>query len=233
MIEINLLPKELRRKGKAFTFTKAKFYFLIGCAGMALVLILLTVLQQGKVKNLDRRIIEARNRKSQLKETIQLVDALGDIKKKILDRMSVIENLDKDRSTWIEVAEDLSSRVPDNIWLSSFKETPPPAPGPKPAQEDTLQNLEQTFVQENPRVTIEGYAYSINNLATFLTRLFRSYHFQDIELAFIKAVEIDKQKVFSFQLNSDLLYSSQVIQELEKEKGFAIKEEDSDGSQKP
>jgi len=205
MIEINLLPKELRRRKKVFALTKNTLYFLFGCAGVFVILIFLTILQQGKLKSLEHKISEAKKRKSQLKETIQLVDALGEIKKKILDRMSAIESLDKNRSTWIEIMEDLSLRVPENVWLSSFKETSPPP---------------------NSKVTIEGYAFSINNLATFLIRLLKSNYFRNPELAFVKAVEVEKQKVFIFQLNSELLYSSQVVQDMEKEKSFAQKEEE-------
>jgi len=232
MIKINLLPKELRRKRKPFTITKNTIYFFIGCAGVVVFLIFLTILQQGRLKTLNHKIAEAERRKSQLKETILLVDALGDVKRKILDRMSAIEGLDKDRSTWIEVLEDLSSRVPENVWLASFKETPAQAVSPKPAEGDTTEE-KKPLAQPNSKVIIDGYAYSINNLATFLTKLFKSNHFQNIELAFVKAVEIEKQKVFSFQLNSDLLYSSQVVQEMEKEQGFALKREDMDGSERP
>ncbi len=228
MIEINLLPKELRKKGKFFTLTKGTLYFLSGCAGVFVVLILLTVFQQGRVKSLEHKISEARKRKAQLKETIQLVDALGEVKKKILDRMSAIENLDKNRSTWIEVMEDLNLRVPENVWLSSLKETPPPPLSSKPTPDDTSEQSEQieSLAPPNSKVTIEGYAFSINNLATFLTRLLKSNYFKNPELAFVKAVEVEKQKVFSFQLNSELLYSSQVVQDLEKEMSFAQKEED-------
>lgn len=225
MIEINLLPKELRRRKKVFALTKNTLYFLFGCAGVFVILIFLTILQQGKLKSLEHKISEAKKRKSQLKETIQLVDALGEIKKKILDRMSAIESLDKNRSTWIEIMEDLSLRVPENVWLSSFKETSPPPSSSKPPQDDTLKQ-KPSFSPPNSKVTIEGYAFSINNLATFLTRLLKSNYFRNPELAFVKAVEVEKQKVFIFQLNSELLYSSQVVQYMEKEKSFAQKEEE-------
>lgn len=218
MIEINLLPKELRKKGRTFVLNKSTFYFFGGAAAVVVIMILITTLQSFRLKSLDKRIMEAERKREQLRESIQMVDAISQLKTNILKRMSAIENLDKNRSTWIEVLHELSDRAPEYVWLSSFKETPkaPPKTETTPAaQADTSQAAPQpppqpAFVSQ---VTIDGYSFSINNLAIFMINLMRSDYFKNIKLSFVKAEALKDQKIFTFQLSGDLLYSSQAAKE--------------------
>lgn len=216
MIEINLLPKELRKRGRTFTLGKSTLYLLGGGAAIIALMILMTTFQSLKLKDLDKRIMEAERKREQLRENIQMVDAIGQLKTNILKRMAAIENLDKNRSTWIEVLQDLSDRVPEYVWLSSFKEAhqAPPAVEKTPPDQakvspDTLAQ-EQAFVSQ---VTIDGYSLSINNLAILMINLMRSDYFKNIELNFVKAEALKKQKIFTFQLSGDLLYSSEAEKE--------------------
>jgi Tfp pilus assembly protein PilN len=217
MIEINLLPKELRKKRGVFSLKKTSAYFL-GAGGVLIVLLIfITILQGIKVQSLNRKIADAQKRREELKESIRLVDALGEIKNKILQRLSAIESLDKNRSTWVDIMEDLSSKVPDYLWLSAFKETPPvvsPTASIPPAQTGAADTAKAAQAQITPashkKVTIEGYSFSLNSLATFMINLMRSDYFDNVELNYIKLAELDKQKAYSFQLISDMLYASQV-----------------------
>ncbi len=215
LIEINLLPKELRKRGRTFTLGKSTLYLLGGGAAIIALMILMTTFQSLKLKDLDKRIMEAERKREQLRENIQMVDAIGQLKTNILKRMAAIENLDKNRSTWIEVLQDLSDRVPEYVWLSSFKEArqaPPAVEKTPPDQADTLTQVaqEQAFVSQ---VTIDGYSLSINNLAILMINLMRSDYFKNIELNFVKAEALETQKIFTFQLSGDLLYSSEAEKE--------------------
>ncbi len=219
MIEINLLPKELRKRGRTFTLGKSTLYLLGGGAAIIALMILMTTFQSLKLKNLDKRIMEAERKREQLRENIQMVDAIGQLKTNILKRMAAIENLDKNRSTWIEVLQDLSDRVPEYVWLSSFKETHQALPAVEKtppdqakASLDTLAQVaqEQAFVSQ---VTIDGYSHSINNLAILMINLMRSDYFKNIELNFVKAEALKNQKIFTFQLSGNLLYSSEAEKE--------------------
>lgn len=219
MIEINLLPKELRKKRKTFDLGKSTLYFLSGGVALIIFMILITTFQSLRLKGLDNNIMEAKRKKEQLRESIQMVDAISEVKTKILRRMSAIENLDKNRSTWIEVLQDLSERVPEFVWLSSFKEAPRTSPkvvqnpsSGSNAPQDTLKKAtaEPAFISQ---VTIDGYSFSINNLAIFMINLMRSNYFKNIELNFVKAEALEDKKIFSFQLSGNLLYSSEADKE--------------------
>jgi Tfp pilus assembly protein PilN len=220
MIEINLLPKDLR-KGKGIFTLKKNTAYLLGGGGIILVLLIfISILQGVKLQSLNRKIAEGQRRKEELKESIRLVDALGELKTKILQRLSAIEALDKDRSTWVDIMEDLSSRVPDYLWLSAFKEIPPIVPAAVPnvqnPETETADTLNKAQVQIQPppvlrrTVTIEGYTFSLNSLATFMINLMRSSYFKNMELNYVKFTELEKQKTFNFQLTGDLFYTSQL-----------------------
>ena len=219
MIEINLLPKELRKKRRTFALGKSTYYFLGGAAAVVVFMILITAFQSLKLKTLDEKITQAQRKREQLRESIQMVDAISQLKTNILKRMSAIENLDKNRSTWIEVLQELSDRVPEYVWLSSFKETPKtssPAANTQSAASDTSQDSLQQVTHQPvfvSQVTIDGYSFSINNLAIFMINLTRSDYFKNIELNFVKAEALENQKIFTFQLSGDLLYASEAAKE--------------------
>lgn len=220
MIEINLLPRELRKKGKAFSFNlsgKKNVLYLMG-GGVAIVVFIIgsTFYQTLKLKNLDSRMREAQARTEKLKKDIQLVDALTELKDKLLQRMNAIETLDRNRSAWIDILQDLSQRIPEYLWLSTFKEIPmapatPATPTPNPAGTPTAATAPPVNPAPTPsgrKVTIAGYTYSINSLANFMIQLMKSNYFKNIELNFVKSAEMEKQKLFSFELGCDLFYET-------------------------
>jgi Tfp pilus assembly protein PilN len=206
-IEINLLPRELRKKNQVITIDKSITYL----AGVVVVLVLLfvtiSVLQNIKLRSLDGKIEEAQKRTDQLKANIELVDALSQVKDKILQRMSAIETLDRSRSVWVRAMEDLSKRVPEYLWLSLLKE------------EDTeivpktdSVKISQAALPESPvrKVIIEGYSYSLNSLASFMIQLMKSQYFKNMDLQYVKRADVKEIKTYNFQLVGDLYYLPEV-----------------------
>jgi len=223
MIEINLLPRELRKKAKAFSFSfsgkKNVVYLMGGVVALIVFVIGSTFYQTIKLKNLDSRMREAQARTEKLKKDIQLVDALTELKDKLLQRMNAIESLDRNRSAWIDILQDLSQRIPEYLWLSTFKEiplataTPPtatPNPAGTPAAAVAPPPVNPSPTPSGRKVTIAGYTYSINSLANFMIQLMKSDYYKNIELNFVKSAEVEKQKLFSFELGCDLYYETGV-----------------------
>jgi Tfp pilus assembly protein PilN len=208
-IEINLLPKELRRKSRGVAFDKYLIYFA-GLIGILVVLfVAVSVFQSIKLKALDAKIAEAQKRTNELKSNIELVDALTELKDKILARMSAIEALDRNRSAWVRVLEDLSKRVPDYLWLSLLKEE---ASVTGSSTKTDSGSVTSSATPESPvkKVTIEGYSYSLNSLASFLIQLMQSQYFKNMELQYVKRAETKEFRTFSFQLVGDLYYLPEV-----------------------
>jgi Tfp pilus assembly protein PilN len=223
MIQINLLPKEYRKKNQFFSFKKGTLYALAGAGALVVLMLFATTYQTWKIKSIDTKMREAKERTEKLKKDIQLVDALTEVREKLLLRMNAIENLDKYRSVWINIMQDLSGRIPNYLWLSGFKEEQQvmqaaapttntlsglPSSNPLPQQAaqapDTIRTAGVNF---GPRkATIDGHCYSINSLAAFLINLTRSNYIKNVELKFIRSAQQDKQKYFTFQLGCDLIY---------------------------
>src|SRR5574341_2252472 len=122
MIQINLLPKEYRKKSQFLSFKKGTAYALAAAGAMVVLMLVATTYQTWKIKSINTKMMEAKERTEKLKKDIQLVDALTEVKDKLLQRMTAIENLDKYRTVWIKIMEDLSSRIPAYLWLSGFRE---------------------------------------------------------------------------------------------------------------
>ena len=204
-IEINLLPRELRGKRRGIAFDKS-LTLIAAFVGVLVVLIAgASVLQGIKLKAMDKKIADAQRRTDELNRDIELVDALTQLKDKILQRMSAIDALDRNRAVWVRVLEDLSRRVPDYLWLSLLREEG----SQNEATVDTSTDGTVSFPQLESlveRVTIEGYSYSLNNLASFLIQLMGSQYFKNMELQYVKRAEIKEYKTFSFQLVGDLYY---------------------------
>jgi Tfp pilus assembly protein PilN len=208
MIEINLLPKELKRKGRGIAFDKNLIYVGAVVGILVILFVVVSIFQSLKLKALDGKIAVAKRKTEELRKTIDLVDALADLKDKLLRRMSAIETLEENRATWVNILEDLSERVPEYLWLSLLKEeeTVPESPA---GQADSSGQTTQP-VSPKRKVNIEGYTYSINSLASFLIQLMRSDYFRNMELEFIKKSEMEKQKTFAFGLSGELVYTPEL-----------------------
>jgi len=206
VIEVNLLPKGYRKKGFNLSLGKTGVYLAAGAAGIILMMFGITFFQMNQISELEQNIDRARQRASMLQKDIQMVDALVDIKGKISTRMRTIDKLDSHRSSWVRILEDLGRNVPEFIWLSRFEET---ALDAKPADESSNQASEQTNVIPTVRpVEIEGYAFSLNSLASFMINMMRSDYFDEVELTSIDEVTFGEQAAYDFVISGRLHYLS-------------------------
>lgn len=206
-IEINLLPRELRKKRQVIAIDRSIAY-MAGVVGVLILLfVFVSVLQNIRLKNLDGKIEEAQKRTNQLKANIELVDALTNVKDKILQRMSAIETLDRSRSVWVRVMEDLSKRVPEYLWLSLLKEEDTEVVPRADTAKSSIATPPESPVR---KVTLEGYSYSLNSLASFMIQLMKSQYFKNMDLQYVKRDEIKEIKTYNFQLVGDLYYLPEV-----------------------
>lgn len=221
MIEINLLPKQYKKRSGGFAIGKHGIYAVIVGVGVLLMIGAISLYQMHQISELKGQMEIARTRTSQLQKDIQLVDALNDIKTKITNRMSAVEKLDRHRSAWVKLLENLSGNVPDFIWLAKFEEVAPTAaPAPKgPAKGKTETDtasatVAQTGLPPTREVRIEGFSFTLNALASFMIKLMRSDYFDNVDLRNTEQVELGKQKVYSFELGCTVHFLS--AEELEK-----------------
>lgn len=208
MIEINLLPKDLQKRTGGLALPRMAMYMLAGMAALAVLLAGLTVMQKMRISRIEKDIARAKEREAKMQKDIQLVDALTALKGKILERMAAIEGLDQNRSAYVRFLEDLAGRVPDYLWLSNFREgTSGSSPAPKPATGQSTGGAAPAAAAAasgNARTVIEGFAYSLNSLATFMIQMKKSPFIKNIELSYAKEQKLENSRLYNFQLTCDL-----------------------------
>lgn len=217
MIQVNLLPKEFRRKTGGIVLGKTGYYVIGATAGVILMIVVVSLYQMFQLKELEENMEIARYRTEQLQKDIDVVDALIEIKGKIMQRMEAVERLDQHRTVWVRILEDLSRQVPEFMWLSQFEETAPAS-----VVSDSTAAASVSITQPTTRpVTIKGYAFTLSSLANFMIKLMRSNFFSDVEMASVDEVLFLEQKAYDYKLNATLHYlSDEELKELvERESG--------------
>ena len=210
MIEINLLPKEYRKKTFDFSIGKTGVYVIAGAAAVVLMLIGITFYQIHQLNSLESNIAKAQQRAAMLQKDIKLVDGLLDVKDKISRRMNAVERLDRHRSSWVRLLEDMSRNVPDFVWLHRFTEIGVQAPVEQ-KEDNKSKNKKDKNKNEKPakpeppqekpnytNVEIEGYSFTLNALATFMINMMRSEYFEDVELILTDEKILDEHKAYNF-----------------------------------
>lgn len=208
MIQINLLPKEFRKKSGRMSFGKTGYYAIGAVAGFLLMIFVITMYQSFQLRELDKKMEIARFRTQQLQKDIQVVDALIDVKEKLMKRMEAVDRLDQHRTVWVRIMEDISRRVPDFMWLSSFKEGAVAAAAPVDSTSTEAAATAVTIQPVTRPVDIEGFAFTLNSLANFMIKLMRSNFFSDIEMASVEEVQFKEQKAYNYRLTAMLHYLS-------------------------
>lgn len=203
MIKINLLPKQYSKRSGGFSLGKHGIYTIIAGVGVLLMFGAVSAWQLYKINELNGQMQIARARTVQLEKDIRLVDALMDIKGKITNRLEAVERLDRHRSAWVRILEDLSRDVPDFIWLAKFNEQKQP----KKAANDTSAAQAQASPEIKP-AEIEGFSFTLNALASFMIKLMRSDYFDSIDLVNTEEFTFGKQKAYNFKLSCNVHYLS-------------------------
>lgn len=208
MIKINLLPKQYQKRSGSFSLGKQGKYAIAAVVGVILLLGTITSYQSYQMGELEEQMKIARMRTEQLKKDIQLVDALTDIKQKITNRLEAVERLDRHRSAWVKILEEVARNVPEFVWLSSFTEINENVANPN----DTTAKVQST-PSVRP-VEVEGFTFTLNALATFMIKMMRSNYFDQVDMANVEEISFGEQKAYNFKLDCNVHYLSD--EELEK-----------------
>lgn len=217
MIEINLLPKDYRKSSHSLSLGKTGLYLMAAAAGVVVIMVAITMWQMSQLAQLKNDIDRANQRASMLREDIRVVDGLTDVKEKIQRRIQAVEKLDRHRSTWVRILEDLSGNVPEFVWLDEFKEQvaggdDQSKSSRKKNKKDTGKKAEMAEAPEDPSVRpveVRGFAFTLNALAATMIRMMRSDYFTDVELVDSYDTLYNETKAYKFQLSANVHYLSE------------------------
>jgi Tfp pilus assembly protein PilN len=226
MIQINLLPKEFRRKTGAPSLGRSGYYVMGAVGALVILIAVVTVFQQVQLTQLSQKMDVAHFRTEQLQKDIAVVDALIDVKAKIMQRMEAVEKLDRHRTVWVHILEDVGRRVPEYTWLSAIKESDPESTSKAKAGKTAKGTGATTTAQTGTgatdtttatvepgqmpfrAVSIEGFSFTLNSLANFMINLMNSHFFSNVEMASVEEVQFEKQKAYSYKLTATLHFLS-------------------------
>lgn len=220
MIEINLLPKDYRKKSLSFSMGKSGVFAVAGGVGVVIMLFVITLFQMNQISNLDENIQKAKQRASMLQKDIKVVDGLIDVKNKITQRMEAVEKLDRHRSSWVRIMEDIARNVPEFVWMQKFEDEGPKHAGTpvdnkksnsKNKKEVQAPSVNANLTADVRNVKIEGYTFTLNALASFMINMMRSDYFDNVELTSTEEKQLDNQdnhKAYNFILTCDLHFLS-------------------------
>lgn len=215
MIEINLLPKQYFKGSRGLQLGKTGLYVAAGAAAVILMLVGITAFQIYQLGKLEADIAKAQQRAAVLQKDIQLVDALSDVKKKVANRMTAVERLDRNRSAYVRVLEDIARNVPEFVWLGAYKEKPiqtaakTAAKGKKPAADTTAAPVGSSTLPPVRPVEIEGFAFTLNALAAFMINMMRSDYFDDVQLLSTSEKKFqDTERAYNFVLSANVHFLS-------------------------
>lgn len=214
MIEINLLPKDYLKRSSNFSVGKKEIYVFAGAIAMVALLIVVTLYQMQQVRTLESNIGKAKERAAMLQRDIKLVDALLDVKAKINNRLTAIEKLDRHRSVWVRLLQEIAGNVPDFVWLAELREknvAPPPTPNKntKPGEAAPTQPAVADTLPSFVTAEVEGHAFTLNALAAFMISMMRSDYFDKVELVSTQETKFaDDEKAYNFVISCNIHYLS-------------------------
>lgn len=128
MIQVNLLPKEDRLPEPALSYqTPRKSVWVTSLvAGAILVPVAgLHTMQLSKIRSLGADIRVAEVEAQRLKPQIERINKLVAEREQLNLRLSIIQELSRQRFLAVETLDDLAQQVPDYLWLTKVSESGP------------------------------------------------------------------------------------------------------------
>ncbi len=191
MIEINLLPRELRRNSSGLNIPKSALLGVVGVAIFVCVLGGVTFWQTQQISSIEAKIVKAQAKVESMRADIELVDRLSNVKQSIAQRLEAIETLDRNRGEWVRNLEDIVAVIPEYLWLSGFRRNDFKVN--KPAKGDTT----AAVVVDNDYL-FDGYCYSLSALANLVLNMQDSPRFSDVALRKASFTDVKDRKVYEF-----------------------------------
>jgi type IV pilus assembly protein PilN len=169
-IEINLASGKARRRQVNFKFSQLKPGKFIKAPPLMLVilggslLLCMTIMhfyQNYQIDTLDQELGVALADSAALSTTIQMLKEIRVKKEEILRRIDVVKSLDKQRTVFPKLMDQVSMAVPDLVWLTKWT----------PVQADTGAWFE-----------LKGESFSNLRVAEFMKKLERSSLIDEVTL---------------------------------------------------
>jgi len=174
MIRINLLPVRAAQKKEKIR-SQLSIFFLC----LVLVFIACGALygkQMSVINDTHAEIAEINSKNKALKKKIGQVRNFEKRQAELEQKLNVLRSLKGNKSGPVHLLDDLSSALPDKLWLTKYSE-------------------------KAGKITLTGFADSENTVADFMERLESSPYYEQIELSVTEQSKVGENKMQKFTLN--------------------------------
>lgn len=175
MIKINILS-EKRQKKKASG--PANFLAIVGAVTIGTVLIagIVFFLLKSEVSELKAQSEANKALLANLNKKISEIKRYENLNKEIKERSAIVETLIKNQWLPVAILDEVSRAIPEGTWLT-------------------------TLIYREDVVTIEGYAFTNEQIVLYVENLKRRANFSDVYLQESRQVEVEHVPVYRFKLN--------------------------------
>jgi type IV pilus assembly protein PilN len=175
MIRINLLAE--KKKKKRVKGPSSFLMTIILVSGTALIVMgLATFVLKMSVSKLQEQSESNKAKLVELNRKINEVKKYEKLNKEIEQRNTLIETLRKNQAVPVRILDEVSTVMPEGIWLISM-------------------------TYKDNGVGLEGYAFTNIDIVSYVENLKKSVNFTDVYLEESKQVEFEKVQVYRFRLN--------------------------------
>lgn len=176
MIRINLLPVAKKRKKKPKPIPS---FVVIGVLLSVFVSIGVAYAMFYLKNRLSALETEKKNNEKEITELnkkLKDIENFEKLNKSFKERKEIIEKLRKDQSFPVKILNEVSKALPPGVWLTNL-----------------------TFSSNN--ISIEGYAYTNDDVVTYVDNFKKSELFTDVYLHETKLSNIEKVSVYQFKIS--------------------------------
>ncbi|MFQ5600523.1 MAG: PilN domain-containing protein [Candidatus Krumholzibacteriia bacterium] len=182
MIRINLLPQEERARRRNLPAFKIPQFgavvpFVV-LAGVGCLVATVAALQGREVAKLEAGIVEVRLEADQYKPQLEKIRLITQKRQEVRSRLDIVARLDRQRYFRVQLLDELSKSLPQNMWLSAMQE----------------------LGERNYR--IDGVTFSNFNVARFMQNLGKTKHWTAVDLSVAQQGAIEDLDVVQFSVTS-------------------------------
>lgn len=187
MIKVNLVPEEHRKKGREVKFKKPALripkldmvFSVIFLLAVIVGVFLWNLQKDISLRKLNDDIAKAEQQLRELEKEKKMVEDLENRQRELKEWITLVQNLNKGRSLYFHVMDELNKLKPEYMWITLFEEN-------------------------NQKFKLDGKTFSNYMISNFMDRLSSSSYFGDIKLDEIKETKEKDYSVVGFQLSGSI-----------------------------
>lgn len=180
IVEINLLPIELRPKKFSLSFNFQLFLPLLGGAILLFFVFRYTSNIQRDIDGVEEQLDKIKQKDAQIEKKLALSDNTRKLKERLDNQINAVKQLENQMVDRISLLQTLNVCLPRDSWLASV--------------------VEDTLANGGMKVTIVGEAFDSETIGSFMRKLNVSGFFNTVSLSYIEPKQSGGVETYGFEI---------------------------------